>query len=132
MSKAQGDKYRTWTDVEMNNRVYEHEKKWRQIIKPHYDELVNEITKEFEQKETEQYRIVIRTRQFNDVVCIGKTRFWLGTLNKEDYKVEKTNYIVTVVMIDKNTNEKTYLQHDVFDSKEEANKFFLQMKQYLK
>lgn len=132
MSKAQGDKYRTWTDVEMNNRVYEYEKKWKQVIKPYYDELVNEITKEFEQEETEQHRIVIRTRQFNDVVCVGKTRFWLGTLNKEDYKVEKTNYIVTVVMIDKNTNEEAYLQHDVFNDKEEANKFFLQMKQYLK
>lgn len=132
MSRVQGDKYRTWTDVEMNNRICEHERKWKQVIKPYYDELVNEIVKEFEQEETEQYRIVIRTRQFNDVVCVGKTSFWLGTLNKEDYKVEKTNYIVTVVMIDKNTNEETYLQHEVFNSKEEANNFFLQMKQYLK
>lgn len=132
MSKTQGDGYKTWTDVEMNKRVYEHEKKWKQVIKPYYDELVNETTKEFEQEETEQYRIVIRTKQFNDVVCVGKTRFWLGTLNKEDYKVDKTNYIVTVVMIDKNTNEETYLQHGVFNDKKEANNFFLQMKQYCK
>lgn len=132
MSKAQGDGYRTWTDVEMNNRVREHKKKWNKIIKPYYDELVNEITKEFEQEETEQYRIVIRTKQFNDVVCTGKTNFWHGTLNKKDYKVERTNYIVTLVMIDKNTNEETYPQHDVFNNKDEANKFFLQMKQYCK
>lgn len=132
MSKTQGDGYKTWTDVKMNKRVYEHEKKWKQVIKPYYDELVNETTKEFEQEETEQYRIVIRTKQFNDVVCVGKTRFWLGTLNKEDYKVDKTNYIVTVVMIDKNTNEETYLQHGVFNDKKEANNFFLQMKQYCK
>lgn len=132
MSKAQGDGYRTWTDMEMNNRVQKHNREWDKIIKPYYDELVNEITKEFEQEDTITERLVIRTRQFNDVVCTGKTNFWRGTLNRQDYKVEKTNYIVTVVMIDKNTNEETYLQHGVFENKDEANEFFLQMKQFCK
>ena len=83
MSRAQGDWYRTWTDVEMNKRVAEHNRKWDELIKPYYDFLVNEQKKEFELEDTEDSRVIIRTRQFNEVECTGKTRFWRGTLDRK-------------------------------------------------
>lgn len=43
MSKAQGDGFRTWTDVEMNKRVSEHNRKWNELIKPYYDFLVSKL-----------------------------------------------------------------------------------------
>ena len=134
MSKAQGDGYRTWTDEAMNERVSEHDARWRKEIKPYYDFLVNEQGKEFELEDTEDARIVIRTRQFNEVECIGKTSFWLGTLNKNDYKIKTTVYIITAVMIDKKTKEETFLSHEVFEgkeNKEKANESFKRMKEYL-
>lgn len=134
MAKAQGDGYRTWTDVEMNKRVEEHNAKWDELIKPYYDFLANEQIKEFELEDTEDSRIIIRTRQFNEVECIGNTRFWRGTLNKKDYRVTKTVYIITGVMIDKNTGEETFISHEVFEGKEnkdKANEYFKNLKQYL-
>lgn len=133
MAKAQGDGYRTWTDVEMNKRVAEHERKWNEKIKPYYDFLVNEQSKEFQLEETEEMKIVIRTRQYNEVECTGKTRFYLGTLKKEDYKVKKTVYIITGLTIDKKTGEETYLSHEVFEgteNKEKANEHFKNLKKY--
>jgi hypothetical protein len=134
MAKAQGDSYRTWTDVEMNRRVSEHEEKWKKIIKPYYDFMVDEQEKEFELEDTEDLRIVIRTRQFNTVECTGKTRFWLGTLNKQDYKIAQTTYITTAVSIDKKTNEETFISYEVFEgkeNKEKANECFKNLKRYL-
>ena len=134
MSKAQGDGFRTWTDVEMNKRVAEHNRKWNELIKPYYDFLVNEQEKEFELEDIEDSRIIIRTRQFNEVECTGKTRFWMGTLKKEDYRVTKTVYIITGVMIDKKTGEETYISHEVFEGKEnkdKANEHFKNLKEYL-
>ena len=134
MAKSQGDGYRTWTDVEMNHRIAEHKKKWNEIIKPYYDFLVNEQEKEFELEDTEDSRIVIRTRQFNEVECTGKTRFWRGTLNKADYKVTKTVYIITGISINKETNEEFYFSHQVFEgteNREKANEAFKNLKNYL-
>ncbi len=134
MAKSQGDGYRTWTDTEMNRRISEHDRKWYEKIKPYYDSLVDDKQKEFELEETGQYRIVIRTRQFNEVECTGKTKFWRGTLRKSDYRIEKTVYIVTGLMIDKATGEETYLSHSVFEgeeNKDKANECFAALKQYL-
>ena len=134
MAKAQGDGYRTSTDTEMNRRIEEHDKKWDEKIKPYYDFLVNEQEKEFELEDTADSRIVIRTRQFNEVECTGKTSFWRGTLNKKDYKVTKTIYIITGVAIDKKTGEETYISHEVFEgleNKEKANEHFKNLKKYL-
>lgn len=133
MAKAQGDKFRTWTDVEMNKRVAEHERKWKELIKPYYDFLVNEQEKEFELEETEDYKVIIRTRQYNEVECTGKTRFYLGTLNKKDYKVTKTIYILTALTINKSTGEETCLSHEIFEgkeNKEKANEHFNNLKNY--
>lgn len=135
MSKAQGDGYRTWTDVEMNKRIAEHDVRWDKEIKPYYDFLVNEQEKEFELEDTEDSRVVIRTRQFNKVECTGKTRFWRGTLNKKDYKIVKTVYIITGVLIDKATGEETYISHEVFEgeeNKDKANEYFKNLKGYLR
>lgn len=135
MSKAQGDGYRTWTDAEMNQRVAEHDKKWKEKIKPYYDFLVNEQEKEFELEDTKDCRVIIRTRQFNEVECTGKTKFYLGTLNKKDYKVAKTIYILAALMIDKKTGEETCISHQVFEGEEnksKANEQFKNLKQYLK
>lgn len=135
MAKAQGDGYRTWTDVAMNKRIAEHDRKWNEIIKPYYDFLVNEQEKEFELEETADLRILIRTRQFNEVECVGKTSFWRGTLKREDYKVTSTVYIITAVTIDKETGEETYLSHEVFEGKEnkdKANEHFKALKNYLR
>lgn len=135
MSKAQGDGYRTWTDAEMNQRVAEHDKKWKEKIKPFYDFLVNEQEKEFELEDTKDCRVIIRTRQFNEVECTGKTKFYLGTLNKKDYKVAKTIYILAALMIDKKTGEETCISHQVFEGEEnksQANEQFKILKQYLK
>lgn len=77
--------------------------------------------------------MVIRTRQFNEVECTGKTNFWRGTLNRNDYRVTKTVYIITGVMIDKKTGEETYISHEVFEGKEnkdKANEHFKNLKQY--
>lgn len=134
MAKAQGDGYRTWTDVEMNRRISEHNKKWNEIIKPYYDFLMNEQNKEFELEETEDSKVVIRTRQYNEVECTGKTRFYLGTLKKEDYRVTKTIYIITGVLINKETKEETYISHEVFEgreNKDKANEHFKSLKEYL-
>ena len=134
MARSQGDGYRTWTDVEMNKRIAEHDRKWDEIIRPYYDFLVNEQEKEFELEETADSRILIRTRQFNEVECIGKTSFWKGTLKKQDYRVTSTNYIITAVMIDKDTGEETCISHQVFEGKEnkdKANEAFRNMKNYL-
>lgn len=133
MSRAQGDKFRTWTDVEMNQRIEEHNKKWKELIKPYYDFLANEQEKEFDLEDTEDCRVVIRTRQYNEIECTGKTRFYLGTLNKEDYKVTNTIYIITSLTIDKETGEETYLTHEVFEgaeNKEKANESFKNLKDY--
>lgn len=135
MARSQGDGYRTWTDVEMNKRIAEHNRKWDEAIKPYYDFLVNEQEKEFELEETADSRIVIRTRQFNEVKCMGKTSFWRGTLKKSDYKITSTVYIITAVMIDKENGEETYISHQVFEGKEnkdKANEAFRNMKSYLK
>lgn len=134
MSRAQGDGFRTWTDVEMNRRVAEHNSKWEELIKPYFDFLVNEHEKEFELEDTEDSRVIIRTRQYNEVECTVKTRFWLGTLDKKDYTVTKTIYIITVLTIDKETEKETYLSHEVFEgqeNKEKANKSFKNWKSYL-
>lgn len=134
MSRAQGDRFKTWTDVEMNKRIAEHEKAWKETIKPYYDFLVNEQEKEFELEDTDDYRVIIRTRQYNEVECTGKTRFYLGTLNKKDYKVAKTIYILTALTINKETGEKTYISHEVFEgqeNKEKANESFKNWKSYL-
>lgn len=134
MAKVQGDGFRTWTDVEMNKRVAEHEKKWKKIIEPYYNFLVNEQIKEFELEDTEDCKVVIRTRQFNRVECTGKTRFYLGTLNKKDYKVTKTIYIITALTISKETGEETCISHEVFEgqeNKEKANEQFNNLKNYL-
>lgn len=134
MSRAQGDGFRTWTDVEMNHRVAEHNKKWKELIKPYYDFLANEQEKEFDLEDTEDCRVVIRTKQYNEVECTGKTRFYLGTLNKKDYKVTKTIYIITALTIDKETGEETYLSNEVFEgqeNKEKANESFKNWKSYL-
>lgn len=134
MSKAQGDRYKTWTDVEMNKRVADHNKKWNELIKPYYDSLVNEQEKEFELEEIEDSRIVIRTRQYNEVECTGKTKFYAGTLNKDDYRIAKTIYTITGVMIDKKTGKETYTSHKVFEGKEnkdKANEYFKTLKMYM-
>lgn len=134
MSKAQGDKYRTWTDEEMNRRVAEHEEKWKREIKPYYDSLVNEQNKEFELEDTEDCKVIVRARQYNEVECTGKTRFWLGTLKKEDYKIVKTIYIITALTVNKETGEETYISHEVFEGKEnkdKANEHFKNLKEYL-
>lgn len=134
MSKAQGDGYRTWTDMEMNRRIMEHDKIWEREIKPYYDFLVNEQKKEFELEETETSRVIIRTRQYNEVGCTGKTKFWKGTLNKKDYRVKKTIYIITGVLIDKETGEETYISHEVFEgieNRNRANEHFKHLKKYL-
>ena len=135
MSRAQGDWYRTWTDVEMNKRLAEHNRKWDELIKPYYDFLVNEQKKEFELEDTEDSRVIIRTRQFNEVECTGKTRFWRGTLNKKDYKIVTTVYIITGVLINKKTGEEDYISHEVFEgkeNKEKANEHFKNLKEYLR
>ena len=134
MAKIQGDAFRTWTDVEMNKRIAEHESKWKKIIKPYYNFLVNEQIKEYELENTEDCKVVIRTRQFNEVKCTGKTRFYLGTLNKKDYKVTKTIYTITALTINKKTEEETYLSHEVYEgteNKEKANEQFKTLKNYL-
>lgn len=133
MSKAQGDGYRTWTDTEMNHRVSEYNKKWEAIIRPYYDSLVNEQEKEFILEDTRDSKIVIRTRQFNEVECTGKTSFWMGTLNKNDYRITETVYTITGVMIDKESGEETYLSYEVFEgkeNKEKANEAFKALKKY--
>ena len=117
----------------MNRRIAEHDKKWNEKIKPYYDFLVNEQEKEFELEDTKDCRVVIRTRQFNEVECTGKTNFWRGTLNRNDYRVTKTVYIITGVMIDKKTGEETYISHEVFEGKEnkdKTNEHFKNLKQY--
>lgn len=134
MAKIQGDAFRTWTDVEMNKRIAEHEATWKKIIEPYYKFLVNEQIKEFELENTEDCKVVIRTRQFNEVECTGKTRFYLGTLNKKDYKVTKTIYTITALTISKETGEETYLSHEVYEGKEnkaKANEQFKTLKNYL-
>ena len=134
MSKAQGDGYRTWTDVEMNRRVAEHNKRWDKEIKPYYDSLVNEQEREYELEDTPNLRVFIRTRQYNEVECVGKTSFWRGTLKKSDYKVTNTVYIVTGVTVDKQTGEETYISHEVFEGKENKAKAidsFNNLKAYL-
>lgn len=134
MAKAQGDGYRTWTDEEMNKRVSEHKKKWNELIKPYYDFLINEQIKEFELEDTADSRVIIRTKQYNKVECTGKTRFWIGTLNKKDYRITKTVYIITGVTIDKKTGEETFISHEVFEgaeNKDKANEHFKNLKQYL-
>lgn len=137
MAKVQGDVFRTWTDVEMNKRVADHREKWNRQIKPYYDSLVNEQEKEFKVPldYTDEVEIFIRTRQYNEVQCTGKTRFWLGTLNKEDYKIVNTVYIVTSVMVNKETGENTYLGHRVFEGKEnreKANEYFKELRKALR
>lgn len=132
MAKAQGDRYKTWTDVEMNKRVAEHERKWNELIKPYHDFLVNEQEKEFELEETDDYKVIIRTRQFNEIECIGKTRFYLGTLNKNDYKVAKTIYILSALTINKQTGKETCLSYEVFEGdKVKANEHFRNLKKHL-
>lgn len=133
MSRAQGDGWKTWTDVEMNNRIKEHDEKWDRIIKPYYDSLVGEKIKEFEILDTNDMRVIIKTRQYNKVECIGKTRFYKGTLRKEDYIIKYPVYIITGITIDKKTGEENYLDHSVFkgaDKKNEANEYFKQLKNY--
>lgn len=134
MARAQGDGYRTWTDVEMNKRVSDHDLKWRELIKPYYDSLVDEHEKEFELESTDTDRIVIRTRQFNEVECTGKTSFRMGTLKKEDYRIVNTVYIITGLTISKNTGEETCLSHEVIEgreNKDKANECFKALKKYL-
>lgn len=134
MAKAQGDGYRTWTDTEMNRRIAEHEKKWEELIKPYYDSLVNDTTKEYQLEETEDTKVIIRTRQLNDVECIGKTKFWLGTLNKKDYRIVNTTYIIEGLTANKLTGQETRLSFQMFegaDKKDDANKAFKALKQYL-
>lgn len=134
MAKAQGDKFKTWTDTEMNKRVSEYEKKWEELIKPYYDSLVNDTTKEYQLEETEESKVIIRTRQLNDVECTGKTKFWLGTLKKEDYKVVNTTYIIEGLTVDKLTGQETRISYQMFEGKNkmnEANEAFKALKQYL-
>ena len=101
MAKYQGDGFRTWTDKAMNERIRKHEAEWERLIRPYYDSLVNEQIKEYVMDDSGNFKVLIRTRQYNEVKCIGKTKFWSGTLNKDDYRIIKTVYIITGVTIDK-------------------------------
>ena len=119
MARLQGDGFRTWTDDAMNERISKHDTEWERLIRPYYDSLVNE-----------QIKVVIRTRQFNEVKCTGKTRFWRGTLDKKDYIIAKTVYTVTGLTIDKRTGEENYIHHKVSDNKEAANQYFMSLREY--
>ena len=133
MARWQGDGFKTWTDGAMNERIHEHDAKWDRLIKPHYNALVNERIKDYVVEDNENFKVIIRTRQFNDVKCIGKTKFWSGTLNKDDYRITKTVYTVTGLSIDKKTSMENYLHHKVFEGeehKEEANEYFKTLKDY--
>lgn len=130
MARSQGDGFRTWTDEAMNERISKHDAEWKRLIKPYYYSLVNEQIKDYVMEDTEDSKVVIRTRQYSEVKCIGNTRFWRGTLNKEDYIVTKTVYIVTGLTIDKKTGKENYLHHKVSEDKEEANQYFLSLKEY--
>ncbi len=72
MARLQGDGFRTWTDDAMNERISKHDTEWERLIRPYYDSLVNEQIKEYVMEDTEDSKVVIRTRQFNEVKCTGK------------------------------------------------------------
>ncbi len=130
MARLQGDGFRTWTDDAMNERISKHDTEWERLIRPYYDSLVNEQIKEYVMEDTEDSKVVIRTRQFNEVKCTGKTRFWRGTLDKKDYIIAKTVYTVTGLTIDKRTGEENYIHHKVSDNKEAANLYFMSLREY--
>lgn len=130
MAKYQGDGFRTWTDKAMNERIRKHEAEWERLIRPYYDSLVNEQIKEYVMDDSGNFKVLIRTRQYNEVKCIGKTKFWSGTLNKDDYRIIKTVYIITGVTIDKRTGDENYLHHKVSDNKEAANQYFMSLREY--
>lgn len=130
MARSQGDGFRTWTDEAMNERISNHDAEWNKLIKPYYDSLVNEQIKDYAMEDTEDSKVVIRTRQYNEVKCMGRTRFWRGTLNKDDYKIIKTVYIITGLIIDKITGDENYLHHKVFDNREAANQYFMSLREY--
>lgn len=111
--------------------------KWNELIKPYYEFLVNEQKREFELEDTEDSKIIIRTRQFNKVICTEKTTCgsYPGTLNKKDYRIAKTIYIITGVIINKKTGEENYISHKVFEGEENkanAIKYFENLKEYLR
>lgn len=130
MARLQGDGFRTWTDDAMNDRISKHEAEWERLIRPYYDSLVNEQIKEYVMDDSGDFKVLIRTRQYNEVKCIGKTKFWSGTLNKDDYRIIKTVYIITGVTIDKRTGNENYLHHKVSDNKEAANQYFMSLREY--